>query len=125
MVLDPQQVVELVVLELFDHDAHDLLLTLHTARVAAPVVAEAAVRDGLLAVHVILLAAHEMDVQVAPRVVVVHRLVGNYVDAADRVDELFGRIDAQGDVAIEARDPEELRDDLLRQFRAAERERRC
>ncbi len=97
------EVVELVVLELGDRDADDLLLALDAARVAARVVAEAAVGHGLLAVHVVTLAADEVDVEVAPRVVVVHRLVGHDVDAADRVDQFLRRVDAQGDVPVEAR----------------------
>ena len=41
--------------ELGDHGADDLLLALDAARIAARVVAEAAVRNRLLAVHVVLL----------------------------------------------------------------------
>ena len=76
----------LSVLQLCDRDAHDLLLALDAARIAARVVPEARVRDGLVAVHVVQLPRLEVDVQVAPAVVVVHRLGDRDVDSADRVD---------------------------------------
>ena len=49
---DVREVVELVVLELFDRQVFDLLLALDPARIAARIVTEARVRDGLVAVHV-------------------------------------------------------------------------
>ena len=59
-----------------------LLLPLDAARVAARVVPEAHVGDGLIAVHVHE-AGFEVNVQVAPVVVVVQRFGHRDVDAAD------------------------------------------
>ena len=75
-----------------------------------------------------------MDVQVAPAVVVIERLAGAAglvaqavrrldvdVDAADRVDEILGRIDPQDHIAVEPGNAEEIRDDGLGFFDAAVR----
>ena len=62
-------------LSLVDHCVHHLLLAHDPARIAAPVVTEAHVRHGLVAVEM-LHALFEMNVEVAPAVVVIERFAG-------------------------------------------------
>ena len=126
-----QQRVDLIAFEFGDHCVQYLLLTLDPARIAAPVVAKAHVGDRLRSVEV-LQPLLEVNVQVPPAIVVVDRLAGTAgvvleaigrldddIQTADRVDDVLRGIDAQHDVAIEIRDPEEARDDLLGFFNAA------
>ena len=77
-----------------------LLLALDAARVAARVVPEAAYEMAWSPL-MWYSAGLEMDVQVAPAVVVVHRLGDGDVDAADRVDQILGSVDAQHHVTVE------------------------
>ena len=125
-VADVRHVVELVVAQFGDRDLQNLLLALDPARIATCVMSEAAVRDGLLAVHV-REPGLEMDVQMAPRVVVVHLVGDRDVDPADGIDQFLRRVDLQRDVPIEVvvgsnrRQSEKRPDDLVGELLAADR----
>ena len=105
-----------------------LLLPLGATRIAALVVPKARIALDLLAVHVVH-AGLEVDVQVAPAVVVVHGLGDRDVDPADRVDEILERVDAHHDVAVEVpavrfdRHAEKITDHRIGKLHAAQRVR--
>ena len=116
--------IEPVAFDPVDRRPDDGLLAHDAARIAAPVVAKAGISHGPSSVEM-LQARLEVHVEVAPRVVVVDGsvraavregvgILNVNVDAAERVDQIFRRVDAQDDVTIEARNAEPLRHHALR-----------
>ena len=99
---DVGEIVELVALEFFDRQAFDLLLASDPARIAASIVAKTHIRNGLIAVHM----RHpglEVNVQMAPGIIVVQRFRYRDIDAADRIDQILCRVDPKRHIAIEVR----------------------
>ena len=88
-------------------DLYDLALSSHPSEVPFGIVAETNVANNLVAIQM-LHAFAQMNMQMTPRVIVVHVFLDAHVQTTNRIDNVFGRVKPQDHIIIEGGTPSVL-----------------